>query len=156
MQDKEIKLKDDDWETLFIVETENVGKHKIEIKPFTIDELPVVIKFVKENRSYFKKENITLENAFEWENLEKITNVISKEAPYLVAKATNIRLSDIRRLPLLKTFALVNKILKVNVEAQRGLEKNLLELLEDLTAQVTSLSAMSLTDSSSKDTNGEK
>ena len=125
---------DEDWENLLPAKEVPIGSKKIIIEPFGVKALKVAIQQVISIQGMFEAQGITRTNFNKAENLPKVAVILIDNIPDLLADASGIPVDEFSRLPLAPVVEILNAVIDVNLESQRGLEKNLPALVAKLTS----------------------
>jgi hypothetical protein len=126
-----LKLKQNDWKTLFPVEIFQIGETKLELKPLALVDLPKIIKDFERLRDILAEKEISFNNF--GDNLDFIIKLLVSDAPGIVATLSGLDVEDIKRLPLGLAINLTSKCIEVNRTSSKDLVKNLTALVEGAT-----------------------
>jgi len=129
MADSKVRIKDEDWSSLFPSEDYKVGSTVVHIKALSVEGISRITARLSEIGTKVTALNISLdESATNVGDLSQLVNVILKEAPDILSELTSIHEDDIRRLPVAVAIDVFNKALDVNIGSQSSLVKNLKQL----------------------------
>lgn len=120
-----ISLSEQDFELLLPGKTITVGTSEIVIKPLGMERLKLMFQRLGTIAETLKAEGITFKNYNKEDKLLKLVEVIMDKAPDLLSDASNIKLADLQRLPVMINVRILTDVLELNIESQEGLEKNL-------------------------------
>jgi len=143
----------EDAESLFLVDRMTIGERTVYIRPFTINDLPLIVRCFNDARAELAEQEITWDNFYEPERIHMFAAVISKHAPEIIRAATGI---DPKHLSLIQAYVLATRIVRLNIQSAEGLEKNLLGSAQELADMIESVSAKWLSSSSATATDGKK
>ena len=129
-----VKLKQNDWKTLFPTEVFVIGDTKLEIVPLTLEKLPRVIRDLKTIATKLQEKEITFGEF--GNNLEEVLMVVIAEAPGLISELAGLDKEDVARLPIGIAIDLLTKCLEVNLTDQSSFLKNLTTLIEKMTQMI--------------------
>jgi len=135
MKEKETSFfSDEDWQDLLPTKEVKVGSKTVRIEPFGVKAFKHAIQKVISVQGVFESEGITRANFNTAEKIPKVAIIIMDNIPDLLANASGIPLEDFLRLPISPVVEILNAVIDVNLESQRGLEKNLPALVAKLTS----------------------
>ena len=142
MSDK-IKLSVEDWELLLPVNEFQIGNTKVNIQPLGLHDWAIVLKKLGDSVSNWRK--VIIDNASEKallidqikQALPLISQALDSDLISILTIMTNIDEEDLKRLPPKIASDLFSFCLDVNIESQRGLEKNLTALTGKIGAIMT-------------------
>ena len=123
---------DEDWEDLLPVKEVKIASKTVTIEPFGVEALKHAIKRVISIQGIFSAEGLTRQNFNTVENIPKVAIIIMDNIPDLLANAAGIPVADFQKLPISPVIEVLNAVIDVNLESQRGLEKNLPALVAKL------------------------
>lgn len=123
-------LDENDWAALFGTGTVQIGRKTIDIRPFGIKDLAVVIKRIDRIKKKIPFEDLDLER-----DMDRIAAAITEDGLDLLELATGIDRNDLERMPLAKLSEIAAETIRVNIESQQSLIKN----LKALTSQVAGM-----------------
>ena len=122
------RISDSDFELLFISRDVMIGNTKITVKPLGLAGLASVMPAIMRVFGEFNDRKEKAKGKSEGDILAEMAVFISEHAQDVLSVACNIHPDGISRLPGGKVLELAIAALDVNLKAQAGLEKNLLEL----------------------------
>lgn len=125
-----------DWDAAFPGHEIKVAGVSIILKPMGAELLASVIKRLKSIGTELASAGVTKDNYRTAEGLPALASVVLAECPTIVSDASNIKLADIKRLPVEELVVLIGGILEVNLKSREVLEKNLQNLAGTLEKMV--------------------
>lgn len=128
MNQEKFKLTDEDFSLLLPGKVITIGKSQVPIKPLGIADLKFIFQRLASIWAVLSDKGITTANYNQEDNLFTLVEVIMDKAPDVLADASGIEVGDLQRLPLVVNVKILTEVLKINIESQEGLEKNLNEL----------------------------
>lgn len=123
-KEKQIRLTDEDWDLLLPGKTVTLGETELFVEPLGLKILSKMMKKIKAIYFELKKAEITKDNYKEIDNIFVIAELISDKAPEIISESCNLHIDDVNRLTPIKSLPIVEAILSINIESQRGLLKN--------------------------------
>lgn len=126
-----VKLKQNDWKTLFPVETFTIGTTKLEITPLSLENVPAMVRDITVLVNRLSEKNIKLGEFSD--NLETVLLLVLEDAPGIISTLSGLDVDDLKKLPINIAILLAIKCLEVNFSDQQDLLKNLMTLVEKVT-----------------------
>jgi len=142
-----IDLSNEDWDLLLPGEDYTIGKTTINIKPLGLEDFASVIKrfgtLMEEWREVLFQELQNDMNTTSGQSqsqiinqiiliLPRIGNFISDHAISVISDMSGITEDSIRKMPPKIASELFSKCLEVNIQSQKGLEKNFVSLKDQI------------------------
>lgn len=125
------RIPEEDLKLLFNKEVFQIGDTILDIDPISLEDIPAFILLIKPAIKEFRKQGINFDNIMD--KLYEFSEIIKVHSPGALALASNINIKDVKRLTPDKYIELLEKTLRVNAETLRGLEKNSVSLMENMT-----------------------
>jgi len=113
-----------DLDSLFPGSTVTIGNQSIIIKPLTIEQLAILSKKLTGFGDVLAEKGVTWENYNSPENLFKLAIVILENVPDVLEEASNVRIEDLRVLPIELVVEIIETIISENLKSKESLEKN--------------------------------
>ena len=117
---------------LFPGETVEIGTQSILIRPLSFSQVAILSKKIKGLGRLLTSEGVTWENYNTPDSIFKIAIIIIDNFPDILEEASNVKIDDLRALPLESVAKIVDAIVAVNMKSKEALEKNLASLAEKL------------------------
>lgn len=117
---------------LFPGETVEIGTQSILIRPLSFSQVAILSKKIKGLGRLLTSEGVTWENYNTPDSIFKIAIIIIDNFPDILEEASNVKIDDLRALPLELVAKIVDVIVVVNMKSKEALEKNLASLAEKL------------------------
>lgn len=117
---------------LFPGETVEIGNQSILIRPLSFSQVAILSKKIKGLGRLLTSEGVTWENYNTPDSIFKIAIIIIDNFPDILEEASNVKIDDLRALPLELVAKIVDVIVVVNMKSKEALEKNLASLAEKL------------------------
>lgn len=119
-----------DLDSLFPGSVVTIGNQTVVIRPLNIEQLAILSKKVSGVGSLLTEQGVTWENYNSPENLFKLAVVVLENVPDVLEEASNIRIEDLKQLPLEIIVQIVAEIISENLKSKEDLEKNFKSLTE--------------------------
>jgi hypothetical protein len=113
-----------DLDTLFPGSPLTIGNQSIVIRPLSLEQIAELSTKVSGLYPIFIEKNITWDNFREPKNLIQIASILLVNAPVILEEASNIDISDLKKLPLEIIVQIVDKVVEENLKSKDLLEKN--------------------------------
>lgn len=113
-----------DLDSLFPGENFKIGDASIIIRPLSIEQIATISKKLKGLGSILSDSGVTWENYNTHENLFELAVVILNNFPDILEEASNVKIDDLKVLPIECIVQIVDKIIEVNLKSKDNLEKN--------------------------------
>ncbi len=113
-----------DLDQLFPGESLEIGGQSVIIRPLNIEQIATITKQLKGFGSILSEEGVTWENYKEPAYMFKIAVVILENFSDVLEEASNIDISDLKKLTLELIVKIVEKVISVNIKSKDNLEKN--------------------------------
>jgi len=140
MEDKKISITAEDWNNLIPGKEVSIASQKVTVRPLGFRKLTETIRKIKSVMGELSKTGISAENYSKLENLMSITTIVLENIPEIISDSCNLDPRDIPNLPVQVAIKLIEAIIDVNIDSQKGLLKNCVALAEKTTTLVTEVS----------------
>ncbi len=140
LQPEESFFTDEDWDMLLPGKEIVLGKKHVVIKPLSLSDFVYAVRKLTEVNFLFAEAGIDRNNFSSREKIGQVTEILMEHFPEIVSKSCGIPVSDLRRLPFARVIEIVDAALEVNLESQKGFEKNLPSLVAKIDRMVAATS----------------
>lgn len=126
------RLTDDDWGALLNVETVQLGRTLVEVRPYGLEELAVIGAIW---RRVAGAKGISAGDMAD--RIDEVIEAAPEYLPHLMEMATGIHRDDLKRLPASKQMEMAAAIIRVNADSKEGLIKNFMGLVGAVTLMMS-------------------
>jgi len=119
-----------DLDALFPGESLEIGGQSIIIRPLSIEQIATISKQLKGFGSLLSNVGVTWDNYDTQESLYQIVALALENFPSILEEVINVRIEDLKVLPLEPIVQMVDKAIEVNLKSKESLTKNLKSLTE--------------------------
>ena len=125
-----MKLKQNDWDVLFIAQDFLIGTTTIKLVPLSLQDLPAIVSEFVKIRDSILSSDVTVNNYVS--KVSKLSTMIATKAPGLISIMSGLHVDDVKKLPITVVIALLTACIEINTKDQKNFLKNLMALADKI------------------------
>jgi hypothetical protein len=119
------RLSEDDWKTIMPGEPIVLGNTILTVKPYSLKSIISMSNAFKVLFDAIKESDISVNNWNDPAQAVKLFQLVAANAPVIIEEAIGLHRDDISGLPLALGVVVIEKIVRVNLESQKGFSEAL-------------------------------